>query len=78
MPAERQNRADPGSRGLVTLPRLSFYMARAGACVLFLLLLLPIVCWRSTRKLIPRFPVVRILVDPVEQLLASRLFALGR
>jgi hypothetical protein len=31
-------------------------------------------CWRSTRQLIPRLPVVRILVDPVEQLFAAWLF----
>src|SRR6187200_1185923 len=30
---------------------------------------------RSTRKLIPRFTVVRVLVDPIEQLLAAWLLA---
>jgi hypothetical protein len=33
---------------------------------------------RSTRKLIPRFTVVRVLVDPIEQLFAAWLLAPGR
>jgi hypothetical protein len=35
-------------------------------------------CWRFTRQLIPRLPVVRILIDPVKQLFAAWLFVLGR
>jgi hypothetical protein len=31
-------------------------------------------CWRFTR----RFPVVRVLVDPVKQLLTARLIVLGQ
>jgi hypothetical protein len=53
---------------LVMLPRLS-----PGGLFLFCPL-----CWRSTRQLVPRFPVVRILVDPVEELFAAWLFALDR
>jgi hypothetical protein len=34
-------------------------------------------CWRFTRQLIPRFPVVRIVVDPVKQLFTARLLVLG-
>jgi hypothetical protein len=33
---------------------------------------------RSTRKLIPRFTVVRVLVDPIEQLFAAWLLAPSR
>ncbi len=35
-------------------------------------------CWRFTRKLIPRLQVVWILVDPVEQLFTAWLLPLGR
>ena len=35
-------------------------------------------CWRFTRKLVPGFLVVRILVDPFKQLLTAGLFVLGR
>ena len=34
-------------------------------------------CWRFTRQLIPRFLVVRIVVDPVKQLLTAWLLVLG-
>jgi hypothetical protein len=63
---KRHARVDSASRGLMMLPRLS-------AGFLFCCL-----GWRSTRQLSPRLPVVRVLVDPVEQLLAAWLFALDR
>jgi hypothetical protein len=34
-------------------------------------------CWGFTRQLIPRFLVVRIVVDPVKQLFTARLLVLG-
>jgi hypothetical protein len=35
-------------------------------------------CWRFTRQLIPRFLVVRIVVDPVKQLFTARFLCLVR
>jgi hypothetical protein len=33
-------------------------------------------CWRVARELMPSFPIVRVLVDPVKQLFTARLLVL--